>query len=315
MKNLLIDCDPGIDDAIAIILALKHPDLTVRAVTAVTGNMTADFTSVNARKILALMGRTDIPVAQGPLTPLERPYPRDPFSHGDDGLANTALPASTIPLDTRTAAQLIVDTVNAHVGDISIAALGPLTNLALALEIDPTLPSKVTEVYAIAGAFGFTPYAFSQATGDNPVSEWNVYVDPEAAKRVFEAGFTLTAVSLDVTTHPSINLSEDQLNELRASDRREAAFAVDVVEFVRGRQYQSYCALIDSLVIAAIVNPAIVTTEEVHVTVETSGTATLGMTVIDVRNHHRWDHLPRINATSGANFEGFLDFLIDGLVA
>jgi purine nucleosidase/pyrimidine-specific ribonucleoside hydrolase len=315
MKNVLIDCDPGIDDAVAIMLALKSPELELRAITAVSGNMTSDYTAANALRILELMGRSDIPVAQGPLAPLKRPYPRDPFSHGDDGLGNTGLPAPITALDSRDAAQLIVDTVNAHAGDISIAALGPLTNLALALQIDPHLPSKVTEVYAIAGAFGFTPYAFSQATGDNPVSEWNVYVDPEAAKIVFDAGFRFTAVSLDVCTHPAINLSDARLNRLRHSDRREATLTAEIVDFVRAREYQSYCALIDSLAIAGIVDDGLLTVRDVAATVETTSDLTLGMTVMDVRNHHRWSHLPTIRATADADFESFLDLLVGRLTA
>lgn len=311
--KLLIDCDPGIDDAVAIISALKNDDLDVLALTAVTGNLPADRTSVNARKILELMGATGIPVAQGPLQPLSREYPADPFSHGDDGLANTGFPEPTTELDPRDAARLIVDVVNEHPGEVSIAALGPLTNLALALRIDPELPRKVHRVTAIAGSFGFTPYAWTQATGDNPVSEWNVYVDPGAAEEVFAAGFNLTAVGLDTATHPTVNLDERRLATLRESGRPEARFAVDTVNFVRGRQYQSYCALIDAMAIAALTNPEWFTTERVRCAVETAGGLTLGMTVVDRRNHHRWEHLPLIDAVSDVDYEAFLDDLVETL--
>lgn len=311
--KILIDCDPGIDDALAIITALKEPSLEVLALTAVTGNLTSDYTQANARKILDLMGETGVPVAQGPTVPLERPYPRDPFSHGDDGLANTGFPESALPLSERSAPELIVDLVNAHPGEIVIAALGPMTNLALAMRLDPELPSKVARVVAIAGSFGFTPYAWSQATGDNPVSEWNVFVDPEAAKEVFEGGFRLTAVGLDVATHPAVNLDPERFARLSASPLPEAQFATKVIEFVRGRKYQSYCALIDSMAIAAVVHPELMTTTQVRCTVETTGTATLGMTVTDVRNHHRWEHLPLIEAVSDVDFPGFLDYLLERL--
>ncbi|KRE72708.1 nucleoside hydrolase [Arthrobacter sp. Soil762] len=315
MKNILIDCDPGIDDALAIILALKHPNLDVRAVTTVSGNMTADHTSINARKILEFMGKVDIPVAQGPLKPLVRDYPRDPFSHGDDGLGNTGLPQPNLPLDARTAAEVIVSTVNEHAGDISLAFTGPLTNLALALELDPELPSKVSELVFLGGSFGFTKYAFTQATGDNPASEWNVYVDPEAADIVFRAGFPLRCIGLDVATHIDINLSDERLGRLRSSDKPEARLAADIVKFVRDREYQSYCALIDSMVIADLVDPGIVRFEEIYCGVETEGKLTLGMTVADIRNHHAWTDLPRIRAAADADFGRFLDFLVDGLTA
>jgi purine nucleosidase/pyrimidine-specific ribonucleoside hydrolase len=315
MKNVLIDCDPGIDDALAIILALKHPDLNVLALTAVSGNLTADRTSINARKILEFMGRADIPVAQGPLSPLERPYPRDPFSHGDDGLGNTGLPEPATELDGREAAHLIVDTVKANSGDISLAFTGPLTNLALALQLEPALPQIVNEVVFLGGSFGFTKYAFTQATGDNPASEWNVYVDPEAADRVFRAGFPLRCVGLDVATHPDINLSPERLAILAGSKRPEARLAADIVEFVRARNYQSYCALIDSMVIADLVDPTILKYSTIHCGVETKGDLTLGMTVPDVRKHHARTDLPQIQAASDADFEKFLDFLVGGLTA
>lgn len=311
--KLLIDCDPGIDDALAIITAIKDPEVDLLALTAVTGNLPSDRTAQNARKILDLMNVTDVPVAQGPLHPLQREHPYDPFSHGSDGLGDTGLPASQLELDGRDAAQLIVDVVNEHAGDIAIAALGPLTNIALALRLDPELPRKVTRLAAIAGSFGFTTYAWTQATGDNPASEWNVYVDPEAAAEVFGAGFNLTAVGLDVATHPHVNLDESRFDALAQSNRVEARLAADIVRFVRGRQYQSYCALIDSMAIAALTRPELVTTRSVHCGVETKGELTLGMTVVDSRNHHRWEHLPTIDAVSDVQFAGFLDYLVGTL--
>lgn len=312
--KILIDCDPGIDDAVAIISALKQDDLDVLALTTVTGNLPSDTTCANARRILELMNATDIPVAQGPLQPLSRDYPSDPFSHGDDGLGNTGVPGPTLPVDPREAAQVIVDVVNTYPGEVSIAVLGPMTNLALALRIDPELPHKVARVAAIAGSFGFTPYAWSQATGDNPSSEWNVYVDPEAAAEVFDAGFPLVAVGLDTSTHPNVNLSDQRLARLRESTRLEARFTVDVVTFVRDRNYQSYCALIDSMAIAALTHPQWFTTERVRCAVETQGELTLGMTVVDRRNHHRWEHLPLIEAVSDVDYEAYLDHLIETII-
>lgn len=314
MKKLVIDTDPGIDDALALISALKCPGLDVVAVTAVTGNLTSERTEENVRKILELMRATHLPVAQGPLTPLDRPLPHDPFSHGDNGLANIDLPEPVMPLDHRSAAELIVDTVNTVSGPISIAGLGPLTNIALALDIDPDLPSKVAELTILGGAFGFTPFAWSQATGDNPVSEWNIYVDPEAADRVFRAGFRLTAVGLDVATHPNINLNEERLARINGCDLPEAHFAAETFKFVRSRRYQSYCALIDTLVIAALAHPELVSTREITCTVETQGYATRGMTVTDVRSHHQWNDIQKIRAADDVRFEAFLDFLVDGIV-
>ncbi len=315
MLNVLIDTDPGMDDALAIALAHNSPALRILAVTAVTGNLPADRTAANALRVLDLLGAPELPVAQGALVPLGGDYPSDPFSHGSDGLAESNLPASARRLDPRGAAQLIVDTVNAHPGDIAICALGPLTNIAAALAIDPELPGKVSQLTIIGGAFGATPYAWSQATGDNPVSEWNVFVDPEAAHIVFNAGFRMLAVGLDVATHPAINFRPADLERLRASAKPEAQLAVRVVQFVEGRGYQSYCSLIDSAAVASLIDPTLVRTETVHCDVATEGRLTRGMTVVDRRNHHRWTDLPQIEIAVGFDYDRFLDLVTEELAA
>ena len=314
MTNVLIDTDPGMDDAIALAVAHKSPLLTIRAITAVTGNLPADRTSANALKVLDLLGAADLPVAQGPLKPSAGDYPMDPFSHGSDGLAESHFPESLRQLDVRTAAELIVDTVNAYPGDITICGLGPMTNVAAALDLDPLLPEKVSRLVIIGGSFGVTPYAWSQATGANPVSEWNVFVDPEAARRVFHAGFDLLAVGLDVGTHPRINFRPADLDKLRASDRPEAEFAVRVVDFVNGRGYQSYCSLIDSTAIAAVIDPAMVETDTVLCDIALGDQLTRGMTVVDRRNHHAWTELPQITIASALDYDRFLDLVTAELI-
>ncbi|MGN6762235.1 MAG: nucleoside hydrolase [Leifsonia sp.] len=314
MKNLLIDTDPGMDDALAIALAHKSAGLDIKAITAVTGNLPSDRTAANALKVLDLLGAPDIPVAQGPTLPLSGDYPSDPFSHGSDGLAESHFAESARELDARTAAQLIVDVVDAHANDITICALGPLTNIAQALEIDPGLPGKVSQLIIIGGSFGETPYAWSQATGDNPVSEWNIFVDPEAAHTVFRAGFELVAVGLDVATHPRINFRPHDLEALRASDSAEAALAARVVDFVNGRGYQSYCSLIDSVAVAAAIDPTLIETVSLRCDVATEGRLTRGMTVVDRRAHHQWTDMPLITVASDLDFDRFLD-LVTGELA
>ncbi len=315
MKNVLIDTDPGMDDALAIALAVKSAELEVRAITAVTGNLPSDRTAANALKVLDLLEAPPVPVAQGPLLPSSGAYPSDPFSHGSDGLAESHLPDSPRALDPRPAAQLIVDTVDAHAGDIVLCGLGPLTNIAAALELDPDLPRKVERLIIIGGSFGETPYAWSQATGDNPVSEWNVFVDPEAARTVFAAGFDLLAIGLDVATHPAINFGAGHLAALRASANPEAVLAARIVDFVNGRGYQSYCSLIDSVAVAAVIDPTLVTTTAVHCGVAVDDPLTRGMTVVDRRAHHRWTQLPLITIASDVDYERFLSLVTTELVA
>lgn len=313
MKRILIDCDPGIDDSLAILFALKSPALKIEAITAVSGNLTADRTSINVRKTLELLGVSDIPVAQGMLTPLVRPFPSDPFSHGDDGLGNTNLPAPKLPLDPRFAPDVIVDTVNQFVGDITLVATAPLTNIALAMMKDPELSSKVERLILLGGAFGFNEYALKFATGDNPVSEWNIYVDPEAARLVFHSGMPITAIGGDVFAHPDINLEQEHIEALQAANSREAAYMLDLLRFVTKRGFLSFCILIDSLTIAAAIDESIVRTKRVRVDVETRGELTRGQTVTDTRANFRWDHLPEIDVAYDAEFPRFLDMLVSAI--
>lgn len=310
MKRVLLDCDPGIDDALAMIFALQSPELRVEAITTVTGNLTADITCANALKVLDLIDYPPIPVAQGMVTPLVRKFPRDPFSHGDDGLGNTGLPVSTRPVDARFAPDVIVEVVNRYPNDITVVATGPLTNIALALMKDPTLAQKINELIIIGGAFGFNKFASTNATGDNPVSEWNIYVDPEAAYHVFHSGIKLTAIGLDVATHERVTLRPQDRERLKASTRKEARFLLAIARFVEDRGFLPYCVLIDSIAVAAAIDPSLIQTREIHCDIETKGELTLGQTVTDIRNNFRWTHMPLISAAYDAAYDAFLDLLI-----
>jgi len=313
MKKVIVDCDPGIDDSVAILFAIGSGALEVVAITTVSGNLTADRCALNACKILELIGADHIPVAAGMQTPLVRPYPKDPFSHGDDGLGNLGLPSPKLKLDPRFAPDLLTATVTAHSGDITILAIGPLTNIALAVMRDPDLPKKVSELIVIGGAYGFNDAGSTRATGDNPVSEWNVYVDPEAAKIVFEAGFKLTAIGLDVATQDKIGLDASHRARLVAATAKPAWFLKGVVDFVERRGFKSYCALIDSLAVAAAIDRSIILTEPVRVGIEVRGELTLGQTVVDRREHFQWTHLPLIEAASDIDAGRFLDLLLSSL--
>jgi inosine-uridine nucleoside N-ribohydrolase len=314
MTPVLIDTDPGIDDAVAIMFALKA-GLDLKAVTAVSGNLRADRTSVNALKVLEFMGASHIPVAAGMQVPLVRPYPKDPFSHGDDGLGNTGLPDPVTLVDPRFAPDVIVDVANEQAGELVILAIGPLTNIALALMKDPGLPSKVARVYMLGGAYGLNEFAFRRATGDNPVSEWNVYVDPEAAQLVFASGLNITALGLEVGTHPALDLRAEDVERLSKSGRPEARFLLEIAAYVRYRGFDSYCGLIDSMAVATALDPSIVTTRRHHVAVETTGTVTLGQTVIDDREHFKWEHLPLLDIAAAADHGRMLTMLVDALTA
>jgi inosine-uridine nucleoside N-ribohydrolase len=313
MKKVIIDCDPGIDDALALIVAIRSRALEIKAITTVSGNLTADRCLKNVLKVFELLKVDSIPLGQGPLKPLIRDFPSDPFSHGIDGLGNTGLPEPTLQLPVHYAPDLIVDTVNRYPNEITLIVTAPLTNVALAMMKDPELPRKVKQLIIIGGAFGFDKSAALNATGDNPVSEWNIYVDPESAKLVFHAGFALTAIGLDVATHNDINYRDWDIERLKAATSPEAKFAVDLVEFSKGRGFGSWTTLIDSTAVVAAINPDLIKVKKIHVDIETQSELTRGQTVTDIRNNFRWTHLPAIEAAYEADFSVFHDFVVSTL--
>ena len=309
MTKVLIDTDPGIDDAVALLFAIRSGRLDIKAITTVSGNLPADRCSINARRVLELVGRPTIPVARGPLAPLVRPFPADPFSHGSDGLADLGLPDSSLPEQSCFAADLIVDVVNAHRGDITLVALGPLTNIALAVMRDPALPSKVEQLVMIGGAYGFHSAGTVRATGNNPVSEWNLYVDPEAAHIVFNAGFRIRAIGLDVVGHPDMDLSAAHRATLRSNATPAGRFLLDATEFVGARGFGSYTTFIDAAAIAYVLDPSLFRMESLRVAVETVSTLSRGQVIVERRQHFGWTHLPTIEAAAEMDFARYLDVL------
>lgn len=309
MKKIVLDCDPGMDDSMAIVMAAKSSELELLAVTAVNGNYPVDVTSTNARKVLELLGRTDIPVARGMAQPMVRKSPPDPFTHGEDGQAGANLPVPSMPLCGRHAVNLIIDLVKAHPGEISIIATGPLSNVAMAIRMAPEIIPMVKEVVAINGAFGLNKYAFLNATGDTPQSEWNVYVDPEASRLVYESGIPFTAIGLDVATYFDVDFSDADIAELDSCENREAWFLSNAIRFVRGRGYDAYCTCIDCMAVAYAIDPTLVRTEKALVGVETKDGLTLGMTVRDGRHHHVWKELPEVSIAVSADYGRFLSLL------
>ena len=309
MKKIILDCDPGMDDSMAIVMAAKCPDLELLAVTTVNGNYPVDVTSLNARKMLELLGRSDIPVAKGMAHPMVRPSPKDPFTHGKDGQAENFLPEPKLPLSPLHAVDLMISLIQEHPGEITILCTGPMSNLAMALVKEPSIKEQIAGVIAISGAFGLNRYAFANATGDTPQSEWNLYVDPDAAKIVYESGIPLVALGLDVATHFDVNFTQADIEEFAASERPEAKFLRQAIQFVNGRGFEAYCTIIDCMAVAYAIDPTLVVTIQVRVGVETQSPLTLGMTVMDSRHHHVWEHLPLITIGAKADYARFLTLL------
>lgn len=314
-KKIILDCDPGMDDSMAIVMAAKSPALELLAVTTVSGNYPVDVTSLNARKVLELLGRDDIPVAKGMAHPLVRKSPPDPFTHGTDGQAENFLPEPTLPLHHLHAADLIIETVKANPGQVHILCTGPMSNLALAITKAPEIKDMIASVIAISGAFGLNEYSFLNATGDTPQSEWNVYVDPEAADIVYSAGMNFTALGLDVATHFSVNFSEADIKAFADSAKPEAKFLHKAINFVANRGFEAYCTIIDCMAVGYAIDPSLVETRAYHVGVETKDGLTLGMTVRDGRHHHVWEHLPLVQVGVKADHGRFLALLRDIVLA
>jgi purine nucleosidase/pyrimidine-specific ribonucleoside hydrolase len=314
-KRIIIDCDPGIDDAIAILAALGSNAFDVHAITSVPGNVPSSVGAANAQKIVRLAGRPETTVAKGADHPLNGSLSPDPFSHGSDGLADTNLPAPETPLDPRDAATLIVEAADASAGQLTLVEIGPMTNLALALELDPHLPQKLESVVAIAGMFGLNEYGWRHATGDNPTSEWNVFVDPEAARRVIHAGFNLTLLGLDVATHPNNTVSDRVLNRLAQSKGPAAQFLCDAIEFVTSRGFNRYCSLIDPLAVTFAARPALFKTEVLAIDVETEGRLTRGQTVVERRSHFRWPELAPVSVVVDVDYTAAVEFICDAVLA
>ena len=311
MKKIILDCDPGMDDSMAIVMAAKAPGLKLMAVTTVNGNYPADITCINARKVLEMLGREDIPVAKGMERPMVRNAPKDPFTHGKDGHAENFLPDPKMPLDSRHAVDLLIDLIKENPGEITVIATGPMSNIAMAITKAPEIKSMIKEIIAISGAFGLNEYAFLNATGDTPQSEWNVYVDPEASKIVYESGIPMTALGLDVATHFDVDFTEEEIKSLEDSEKKEAGFLRQAIRFNGNRGFDAYCTVIDCMAVAYAIDSSLVQTMKTRVGVETKDGLTLGMTVVDRRHHHVWENLPIIEIGCDVDYERFLKLVLE----
>lgn len=282
MKRILLDTDPGVDDALAFLLAFSSPEIAVEAVTTVDGNVDAEKGTRNARQLLEFLGRGDVPVARGAEHPMLRPMGNAESFHGKTGLMDAVLPEPKMKLDKRGAARLIIDESNRLGKELTIVAIGPLTNVAAAILADPTIPEKVGGLVIMGGAFGLTPYGAGNA---NAVAEFNIWHDPDAAKLVFDSGIPMVCVGLDTTMHTDYRMSKAMYGEMIAAKTKRSK----LIEGLCGALVERYngFSLHDPMAMAYVADPTMFKTERYKVEVETVGTHTIGMTVIDRRRFHR----------------------------
>ena len=271
-RRVIIDTDPGIDDAMAILLALNSPELKVEALTVVPGNVEAWQGLENALKIVSLAGRCDLPVAGGAQHPLNQKLITAQFWHGKNGLAGAELPASRCKADPRFGPDLIVDLVHKYPHEITLIPVGPLTNIALAVSKDPSIVPLVKDVVIMGGSIS--------GGNVNGAAEANIYGDPEAAAIVFNAGWMVTMIGSDVGERTL--MTRKPMNELQTAHGPESDFIYKLADFYVTRSENSGysgAAMYDPLAVATVIDPTLVTLKDMHVDVETKGEFTRGETV------------------------------------
>lgn len=276
-RKIIIDTDPGQDDAVAILLALGSDDLEVAGITAVAGNVPLRLTETNARKICELAGRPDIKVFSGAVRPLVRPLVTAEHVHGKTGLDGPVLPEPTMPLQKQHAVDFIVETLmREEAGTVTLCALGPLTNLALALIREPRIAPRIREIVLMGGGF-------FEGGNITPTAEFNIYVDPHAADVVFRSGAPIVVMPLDVT-HKALTTHE-RVEALRRLGTRVGDATAALLDFFERFDEEKYGTdggpLHDPCVIAWLLKPDLFKGRHCNVTVETGSELTMGMTVID----------------------------------
>jgi inosine-uridine nucleoside N-ribohydrolase len=271
-RRVIIDTDPGTDDALAILLALNSPELKVEAFTVVPGNVVARQGLDNALKLISLAGRCDIPVAAGAEHPLMQRTYTALYWHGKNGLADIELPPSNCKVDPRFAPDLIIELVHKYPHEVTLIPIGPLTNIALAVSKDPSIVGLVEDIVIMGGSIS--------GGNVNGAAEANIFGDPEAAQIVFNAGWKVTMVGSDVGERTL--MTRKDLAKLESGHGPQNDLATKIARFYIERSEKNGwpgAAMYDPLAVSVVIDPTIVTLKDMHVDVETRGEFTRGETV------------------------------------
>ncbi|MBY6047556.1 nucleoside hydrolase [Vannielia litorea] len=308
-RKIIIDTDPGQDDAVAILLALASPELEVVGITAVAGNIPLALTSLNARKTVEVAGRTDIPVFAGCEKPLAHSLTTAEHVHGQTGLDGYDLPDPTLPLQEQHAVDFIIETLRAEPpGTVTLCPLAPLTNIATALQRAPDIAPKIAEIVLMGGAY-------FEVGNYTPAAEFNIYVDPEAADIVFKSGVPLTVMSLDVT-HKML-VTRPRVEAIHALGNRTGEVVAGWIGFFERFDTAKYgsegAPLHDPSTIAYLLDPTLFTGRHINVEIEVASPLTRGMTVAD------WwgvtDRTPNATFMGAVDAPGFFKLLTERLAA
>jgi purine nucleosidase len=307
-RKIIIDTDPGQDDAVAILLALASPDeLEVLGIVAVAGNVGLAQNARNALRVVELSGRTDVPVHAGSSRPLRRQLVTAEYVHGSTGLDGPNLPEPRMALEPRHGVDFLVDAIMAHPrGAIALCTLGPLTNIALALIREPAIAERLEEIVMMGGAY----FEVGNVT---PAAEFNIYVDPEAADIVLRSGIPITMAPLDVTH--MMRSTPARIAAIRALGNHAGTAVAAMLEFSQDFDLGKYgwdgAPLHDPCVIAYLLQPSLFEGRHINVAVECASELTLGMTVADY-----WGVTGRarnVNYLRSGDAEGFYALLTERL--
>lgn len=302
--KVILDTDPGIDDALAFILLKAMPEVELKAITTTHGNTTVQKCTDNALRLAELLGLQVVPVAEGAHEPLVKALSVAEETHGDTGLGHAVLPPASVKPVATNAANLIIEIVNANPGEITILTIGPVTNLALALLKEPTLRKKIKNVVAMAGTFHYPGNA-------TPSSEYNVFCDPEAFDILLRSGLDLTIVPLDVTykcifTKSHIERLAGAREDIHTFIDRSTAF---YMEFHAEYQGIQGCAINDPLAAAILVKPDLVTFRDYYVDIELHGDFTTAKLSAD--HFAATGNPPNAKVAMEVDVEAFMDFFIE----
>ncbi len=271
--RVMIDTDPGVDDAFALLLAMRSPELKIEGITPVAGNVPLELTLPNALRMVEIAGRADIPVAAGAKSPLLRRLVTAAYAHGENGLGGAVFPEPKIKALAVPASELIRQIVRRYPNEVTLITLGPLTNVATALNSDSELAGMIKRVVMMGGSL----------SGGNitPAAEFNIYVDPEAARIVFQSGIPVTMVGLDVTRKTS--LTDEHVKTLEGVQnpvsQAAAKIARNAIDHNRAQGFLVGPNMHDSLAVAAFLDPSLLRWKEYYVDIETTGELTAGETL------------------------------------
>ncbi|KAL2345208.1 hypothetical protein Fmac_006493 [Flemingia macrophylla] len=308
-EKLIIDTDPGIDDSMAILMAFQCPEVEILGLTTIFGNATTEVATSNALLLCEIAGRENVPVAEGSSEPLKGGAPRvADFVHGKDGLGNTFLPPPKAMKIEKSASEFLVEKVSEYPGEVIVLALGPLTNLALAIKRDSSFASKVKRIVILGGSF----FALGNV---NPAAEANIHGDPEAADTVFTSGANIVVIGINITTQ--VQFTDADLLELKESKGKHAPILSDMCKFYRDWHVTSDGVhgifLHDPVSFVAVVRPDLFTYRKGVVRVETQGIC-VGHTLMDQglkkwNTTNPWTGYSPVSVAWTVDIEGVLDYV------